>query len=223
MKKTKGRYTGLPVGTRFGKLVLLEETRGLPYPVKCRCDCGAIKIIRTLHEIVYAKKPEVKSCGCSKRRHGGAIGGKSSPEYTAWVSMRVRCAAQPGDPHYLGYAAKGIVVCDRWMNDFQAFLSDMGKKPSPLHSLDRIDNDGPYSPKNCRWATSKQQARNKGNNKWVEWNGVTKTIAEWAEITGHPHQRIYARLRMGWSVEHAMTVPVLPRAHPKKRYRAQQK
>jgi len=202
VKKIKGKHRDLPVGTRFGRLVTLEKTRGLAESIKCRCDCGVIKVFRCLRDIAYGDNLLVKSCGCSKIKHGASK--NPSPEYVAWNAMKGRCA----NPRLKRYGERGITVCERW-NDFFAFLSDMGPRPTPQHSLDRIDNDGPYSPDNCRWATKKEQSRNRGNNRLVEWNGTIKTLAEWAEITGHPWQRINARILAGWSVDNAMTVPVL--------------
>lgn len=93
------------------------------------------------------------------RTHGFRPAGKPSSEYQTWVQMRSRCFSQ-SDNRYARYGARGITVCDRWAT-FPKFLEDMGHKPSPRHSLDRIDNNGNYEPSNCRWATSVQQMRNR--------------------------------------------------------------
>jgi hypothetical protein len=92
-----------------------------------------------------------------RRTHGMS----STPEYFAWAAMLSRCH-NPANPRYDDYGGRGITVCDRWRADFAAFLADVGRRPSPAHSLDRIDNDRGYEPGNCRWATAYVQARNRG-------------------------------------------------------------
>lgn len=130
-------------------------------------------------------------------------------EFHAWFNMKRRCY-NPKEVNYKWYGGKGITVCDRWLNDFPAFLSDMGKRPSDKHSLDRIDVLGNYGPDNCRWATEKDQKRNRGDfNVRITWNGITRLQVEWSEITGLPFQVIGSRInKLGWSIDDALTVPV---------------
>jgi len=107
------------------------------------------------------------------------------------------------------YFHKGIKVCERWQNSFSAFYEDMGPRPSHHHSIDRIDSDGDYCPKNCRWATSIEQNRNRGNNTIIEFNGENKTLAEWAEIYKLDRSTITSRIfKYGWSIKDALTTPV---------------
>lgn len=103
---------------------------------------------------------------------------------------------------YLRYGGRGITVCDRW-NSYDYFLSDMGEAPNGL-TIDRKDNDGPYAPWNCVWATRKIQQRNGANTTLLTSNGKTLCIVEWAEILGIPANRISARLYKGWTVERAL-------------------
>ena len=126
-----------------------------------------------------------------------------TPEYIAWENMLRRCSGRSKDSVY--YASRGIKVCDQWKLSFTNFLRDMGSRPSPRHTLDRIDNDGDYEPGNVRWATMKQQSRNKRNNNQITFGGRTACIAEWADILGVPYRRLQERLRKGWPLELAMT------------------
>ena len=109
-------------------------------------------------------------------------GGKGTTEYIAWKNMRKRCSSK-SYVYYSHYGGRGIKVCDRWATSFPNFLEDMGKKPSPNHSLDRIDNDGNYEPSNCRWATKQEQSRNQGlrsdNTSGVRGVGYDKANKIW--------------------------------------------
>lgn len=116
--------------------------------------------------------------------------------------MRRRCR------NVAGYVDRGIVVCEQWSNNFDAFLADMGPRPSPAHSLDRINNDGNYEPSNCRWATQSQQNFNKRNARVLEFRGERLHITEWAKRVGISYRIINMRLKEGWSIEHALTLPL---------------
>lgn len=158
-------------GQRFGSLVALRPTDQRTHGRvvwECLCDCGATALVAgdTLRD------GRTRSCGCLRRstgakatayKHGGAAGDALSPEYKVWRGIKRRCF-MPNDPAYPRYGGRGIRLCDRWM-DFNAFLSDMGPRPSPDHSIDRIDNDGNYEPGNCRWATRAEQSQNRRNTR----------------------------------------------------------
>jgi hypothetical protein len=110
----------------------------------------------------------------------------------------------PNNAHYKNYGGRGIVVCERWKN-FENFESDMAPSFGPELQLDRIDNDGPYAPENCRWATHRDQQRNRRTNHVVEYRGHTLTVQEWSELLGVKPNTIVHRLRRGWPVERALT------------------
>ena len=140
-------------------------------------------------------------------RHGCARPGKITPEFRSWAHMRRRCKDQR-DNRYDRYGGRGIVVCERWQTSFAAFLADMGPKPTPQHSIDRIDNDGNYEPGNCRWATRREQGNNTKRNRLLTLNGETMTVTEWSRKVGIHNRTIRARLARGWTVQDALLAPL---------------
>lgn len=131
-----------------------------------------------------------------------------SAEYNAWYSMIRRCYYSKTQ-YYSNYGGRGIKVCDRWLGSdgFDNFYLDMGPKPSSKLSLDRKDNDGDYSPENCRWTTLKKQARNRRSNKLYSLGGEEKTLIEWSEIYNIKYSLVKDRVRDGWALETALTTP----------------
>lgn len=145
-----------------------------------------------------------------KRRHGEAVKGSESVEYRTWSRMKTRCT-NPNDAGYHRYGGRGIAVCARWASSFEAFLADVGRRPGPGYSIDRIDNDGDYKPGNVRWTTRAQQTLNYSRNRSLTFDGKTLTISQWSAETGLNEATIGNRLdRYGWPVEAALTLP--PRA-----------
>jgi len=120
--------------------------------------------------------------------------------------MLRRCH-NPHCDNYANYGGRGITVCERWLT-LEQFLEDMGTRPSSEHSIERRDNDGNYEPSNCYWATPKEQARNRRNNRMLTYNGRTLCVAEWAEELGIVPNRIHNRLQLGWSDEKIITVAI---------------
>jgi hypothetical protein len=133
-------------------------------------------------------------------QHGMA----GTPLYRRWRAMLHRCSS-PTNIDWKNYGGRGITVCERWQT-FGNFYADMGDPP-PGMSLDRIDNDGPYSPENCRWATQSRQTRNMRKTVMLEHGGVVQSLSDWADALGVPYRVLHCRLRHGWSVERTVTTP----------------
>lgn len=173
----------------------------------CRCDCGQ----ETVASAGGLTSGRTQSCGCLRRelvaaknrRHGLA----KSAEYEAWCGMKRRCASSHRQD-FKNYGARGIEVCSRWLESFEAFIADMGPKPGPSFSIERIDNDGIYEPGNCRWATKQEQLNNQRKNVHLTLNGTTRTAAEWGRLLKIKSSIILDRKRSGWSDERALTQPV---------------
>ena len=132
--------------------------------------------------------------------------GRLTPEYRIWNDMKKRCYS-PSSTAFHNYGARGITVCDRWRENFDHFLTDMGPKPSPKHSIDRINNDGHYEPGNCRWTTPDVQANNNRRNQRREHNGQTMTLAQWARTSGINRETLDSRLKRGWTMDRALHTP----------------
>lgn len=131
--------------------------------------------------------------------HGEAHGKKRTKEYRAWRSIKQRCFLET-DKEFKNYGARGITMCPSWINSFESFLADMGRAPSPIYSIERIDNSGNYSPENCRWTTPYFQSRNRRTNLFAEFHGVMKCAKDWAieiKITRWTMER---RLKSGKTV-----------------------
>jgi hypothetical protein len=130
-----------------------------------------------------------------------------SPEYRSWRGMKTRCL-NTRDHMYPKYGGRGIGICDRWRDSFEAFLADMGPKPTPRHSIERIDNNGNYEPSNCRWATNTEQSRNRRNTRHITHEGETMCISAWAYKAGISVQTLHTRLRNGMPISAALTHPL---------------
>jgi hypothetical protein len=185
-------------GQRFGKLVTIRPALSSAMHGSrwlCLCDCKSEYIARAAHLMAG----EVASCGCVKSIHRKS----HLPEYGIWNSMVRRCTNQ-GDTRWDRYGGRGIKVCDRWLGSFENFLSDMGPRPSADFQIERKNNDGNYEPDNCCWIHRRLQARNKQTNVFLTHDGVTLTIAEWADKTGLRAPTISGRLARGWTIQRAL-------------------
>ena len=157
-------------GEKYNRLTIIEEVEQIGYMryFKCKCDCGNM----WQGKLQSLRSGLTKSCGCLHKetashtyinnftKHNNTSKGKWTTEYTTWNCMKNRCYDSK-NIRYKHYGGRGIVICDRWLKSFNNFLEDMGPKPTPLHSIDRINVNGNYEPTNCRWSTTKEQNNNK--------------------------------------------------------------
>lgn len=219
---TGQRFNNL-TGLKFGRLTVLSYGGNRPSAKSntvwfCRCDCGAYSAVDSHHLTSGA----TFSCGCYARERlkkrsqdrshdlrSAGLCRRLNPLYQTWIGMKNRCLNANYKQYYL-YGGRGIRVCARWLESFEAFTADIGQKPSPRHTLDRIDNDGPYSPMNCRWATPQQQARNRRGLRMIEYRGQVKCVGEWSDQLGIACATIIRRVDKGWPVERALSTRVRP-------------
>ena len=182
---------------------------GHRYYYKCRCSCGNIRIVLIDH-LVSGK---IRSCNCLQKERASLActkhGLRNSRIYRIWGGMIQRCI-NPNIERYDLYGGRGITVCEEWMEDFLNFYNwSMNNGYQDNLTIDRIDVNGNYDPDNCRWITTKQQARNMRTNVYITYNGETHCLSEWAEIIGIKAGTLNYRIRHGWSVEEALTTPIM--------------
>mgnify|MGYP003967813451 CR=1 FL=1 len=193
-------------GTRFGRRVvvsgvLMEGPNGklIRRHVYCECDCGEVDLVR-VSKLIAGSSQMCTTCrrGAHNPRRTHNFSG--IPEYRIWACMVQRC----NDPNKKRY--KHISICDEWLGPggFDKFFAELGPRPSSKHSIDRIDNTGNYEPGNVRWATPKQQARNRKNTPMLTIFGKTRSVAEWAETAKVKYHTFRKRLKLGWSPEDAV-------------------
>ncbi len=136
---------------------------------------------------------------------------KDVPEYRVWRGMKDRCL-NPRSTYFSHYGGRGITICAEWLESFGNFYRDMGPRPSFRHQIERKENDGPYSPENCKWALPTEQSNNRRSNARLTWNGETHTMSEWARALGLTVGTIWSRIHQcGWSVERALGTPAAPK------------
>lgn len=183
-------------GQIFGEWTLKEFSHTKNYDTwnetywKCECACGNISVI-ALREL---KKGKSKSCGCLCDH-----GMNGTPTHSSWCSMKQRCL-NTNAPSYPDYGGRGIKICDEWVDSFPTFLGDMGERPDGC-TIDRRDNDGDYTPKNCGWSTVEEQANNKRTNRWLEYRGERKTLSQWARKLGIDKSTLAERLEKDWPLD----------------------
>ena len=194
-------------GNRFGRLVAIERIESSGHGSarwRCQCDCGR----ETTAFYMNLKTGRTRSCGCLKRDTIGALNRSHmmcrTPTWNSWRAMVERCT-NPKNIGWRLYGGRGIEVCPRWLK-FENFFADMGVRPKGK-TLDRVNGALGYAPDNVRWATMKEQQRNRRNNRPLTLNGKTQTLTGWAKATGIKRQCIDRRLRRGWTIEKALTIP----------------
>lgn len=197
-------------GQVFGYLTVLHRAPATQSKTKtarwiCRCACGAI-VERQSQYLRNTSRIYPRSCGC---HHGNEKHRMSDTRpFRIWMGMRSRCT-KPDDKDWRNYGARGITVCARWLESFSNFWDDMQAGYASNLTLDRIDVNGPYSPENCRWATSYDQANNTRYNKHIDTPKGRMTIAQAARTFGIKPVTLYARLaRYKWDLDRALTMPV---------------
>jgi hypothetical protein len=194
-------------GQTFDRLTVLgfDGLKGVPprsYWI-CLCLCGE----RVSVAAAALKSGHTRSCGCiridfpHRRTHGMS----KTSIYRRWANMIQRCS-DPNIKSFKSYGGRGIQVCDRWL-EFENFIADMGKPPTPKHSLERKDVNGNYEPDNCKWATHREQSNNKRDSIWCTRNGVSKPVIEWCRELHVPYKRVITRIENGWGAEEALSVP----------------
>ena len=163
---------------------------------KCRCECGNFRIVNGAN----LRKLLAKSCGCKTVSATLTHDLTKTREYKTLMGMIGRCN-NPDNPRYPYYGGRGIKVCDRWLSSPEAFVEDMGLKPTPFHSIERNDNEKGYSPDNCRWATKKEQARNRRTSVFHTAHGKSMTLPEWSEYLGVKLVTLQKRMQAGFTPE----------------------
>lgn len=191
-------------GAVYGRLTAISPATGRLWLF--HCECGN----ETLLNKYRVRSGNTKSCGCLNVARITKHGLSKTPEWWVYNNMKSR-VLNPRSPVFHHYGGRGITICNRWLgqNGFANFFADMGPRPSPKHSIERVDNEGPYSPDNCVWANKTAQARNTRRNLLVTYNGETKTAGAWEAVIGIKACTIYSRIQRGWSAEEAITTPRL--------------
>lgn len=191
-------------GKRFGRWTVIGRAPvryGMQAIWFCVCECGSKRELQSQH----LRGGRTTSCGCynrereNRKKHGQS----GTAEHRIWIAMKQRCC-NPSAADYENYGARGISVCVRWRDSFEDFIADMGRRPSPKHSIERLKNDGGYSPENCCWALAARQHRNTRRTRLLTWNGETKCLRDWARQYKIPERTVARRLDTGRSVAAAL-------------------
>lgn len=208
-------------GQKFGRLTV-QSFAGQDHRNQalwnCVCECGNVVVVKSY----FLRSGTTKSCGCfadeCRAKANFKHGKRNTRLFNIWYKMIQRCT-NPKEAAYKDYGHRGIYVCQEWLNSFEAFW-DWAQKNGYRDdlSIDRIENNGPYSPENCRWATQKEQANNRRSNIIIEYKGESHNIAEWAKITGIKSGTLLRRYKQGWTLEEIFE-PTHPHGYKRKKER----
>lgn len=199
-----GKFNDL-TGKQFGRLTVLcknGKSKAGHTLWKCKCECGNVTTVFGCN----LTKGVTNSCGCFRKEKPTKHGMTHTRIRRIWSTMKQRCY-NDNNIGYKNYGKRGIVVCDEWKNDFQAFYEwSMANGYTEEMSIDRIDVNGNYEPSNCRWVSMKEQQNNRTDNHYITHNGETHTMSEWADIVGIPYGTLNSRINtLHWSIERALT------------------
>lgn len=205
-----GKFIDL-TGQRFGRLTVIQRSgsgSGGSAMWRCLCDCGTEVVVigQSLRQGL------TRSCGCysrdQTRKREYTHGMTGTRLYRIWDGMIDRCYRK-SNRYYHNYGGRGITVCDEWRNDFSSFMKwSLSNGYQECLTIERKDNSKGYFPDNCEWISLKEQQYNKRDNHLITYNGVTRTVTEWAEITGINRNTLFARVnRLKWSPEKAIETP----------------
>lgn len=198
------------IGNQFGRWIVLQRSSERKSHV-CKCECGTVRSVSNQS----LREGRSVSCGCwaieksraANTRHGNSSHHRKTSEYSTWGAMIGRCH-NPNNPRFLDYGGRGIFVCEEWRASFDAFLAHVGQKPSPKHSIDRMNNEQGYRPGNVRWAIPSAQMANRRNTQFVDVDGDRTPVALIAKKAGIPANTLRWRLLKGWGLDLALSTPV---------------
>lgn len=191
-------------GNRYGRLIVINRLSNNRHGSAiwlCQCDCGTMLSVRGNS----LRQGHHQSCGCYNQEKNKTHGMTKTPEFKAWQMMHQRCS-NPNDKRFCHYGKRGIRVTPEW-ESFDVFFADMGHRPSIKHSLNRIDNDGPYCKENCEWATDTAQSRNRRGLRLLSHEGLSLPLSEWCERKELKRSCVTTRLRNNWSVSKSLNTP----------------
>lgn len=195
-------------GMRFGRYTVIkraESKKSGESTWVCKCDCGNVHIVRGSK----LRNGTSTSCGCYAREKASTHGMTQTRLYKIWSIMKQRCYNFQ-NKKYKNYGKRGIIICDEWLNSFEAFRDwALSHGYEDNLTIDRIETNGNYEPNNCRWTDMKTQQNNRTNNHIVEYNGEKHTVSEWSKITGIPAKTLYDRLTYKkWTIDDVFTRPI---------------